>query len=137
MNIAGMSVKGKTLSIVIFSVVDGQFAIVKTTPKIELGSSDSQDEMKAFNTILGSFIRENHIDTVYLKSRSKKGQFSGGVDGFKIEAMLQLLPVPLVLISPQTIAAAKRKVEMTTPVSIHLYQAEAYETAYCGFMKNA
>ena len=132
-----MSVKSRTLAIVVFRIEKGNYQMLDATPKIELTDSDSQSEMKLFKSILEAFISENHIEMVYLKKRAKKGEFSGGGDGFKIEAILQIMPIPLHLISPQTIASVKRKTEISIPESLNKYQIEAFETAYCAYKKNA
>ena len=71
---------------------------------IAVATLDDDDEaanVKVFAAQVASFVRENSIDRIAIKKRSKKGEFAGGPTTFKIEGVFQLLEnCEVTLLSP-------------------------------------
>ncbi len=85
---------------------------------------------------MASFVRENAIDRIAIKKRSKKGEFAGGPTTFKIEGVFQLLEsCEVTLLSPQTINAQSKKHDFELPGTLNKYQHEAYKAACSALMK--
>ena len=102
-------------------------------PKIVLADDENPDEVKAFKEAMYAFLRENHVEQIAIKKRSKRGDFVGGPVSFKLEGLVQLYPeCDVVLISAQTISAAKRNHAPVAPQCINKYQHTAFETAFAG-----
>jgi len=98
---------------------------------IPLTDDENQEEVKAFSVSLFAFFRENKVDQVAIKKRSKSGKYCGGPVGFKLEAIAQLYnDCPVVLIAPQTVAKIQKKFTPKVPVELYKYQSEAFNTAY-------
>ena len=51
---------------------------------------ENPDEVKAFRDSMFAFFRENQVALVVIKKRGKKGEYSGGPVGFKLEGIIQL-----------------------------------------------
>ena len=78
--------------------------------KIKLEDDESSELVKSFYDSVVHFIKDNHIDTVVIKKRAKKGRMAGGAISFKMEALIQLNGIAEVeFVSGQGIAAAHKK----------------------------
>ena len=137
MRVAGMTIKGKTIAISVLDSMDKNYEYFKTIPKLEISDSDSQEELKQLAQSLNAFIGENQIDIIYIKKRGKKGEYAGGADSFKIEAVIQLLNTSVVLLAPTTIASSNKGITVKGSESIFGYQEDSLKTAYAGMAKNA
>lgn len=118
-----------------FVVLDGTKAAYSHVPaapaKIVLADDENPEEVKAFKEAIYAFLRENHVEQVAIKKRGKRGEFTGGPVSFKLEGLVQLYPeCGVVLVSPQTISAAKRNHAPVAPQCINKYQHTAFETAF-------
>ncbi|MBI5847199.1 MAG: DUF3010 family protein [Nitrospirae bacterium] len=105
--------------------------IAVNPPKIVLANDENPEEVKAFQDTAYAFLRENGVETIAIKKRNKRGEFSGGPVSFKLEGVIQLYAgCPVSLFSPQTIAAAQRNYTPVIPTGIRKYQQFAFETAF-------
>lgn len=137
MKICGIEIKG---SEAIFAVATFHNNVLEhlplTTKKIALEDDDESSNVKAFAALVETFVRNNGIEHVVIKKRSKKGEFAGGPTTFKIEGVLQLLsPCDVSLVSPQTVSAQHKKHDFAFATSLNKYQHEAYKTACSALMK--
>jgi hypothetical protein len=77
-----------------------------------------------------NFVRNNHINTIVLKKRAKKGQMAGGAVSFKLEALIQLNGIAeVVFVSGQGIAAANKRNPFVIPDELRRYQEDAFLAA--------
>ena len=92
MNICGIEIKGSE-AIIAVAALDGSTLshVPLATKKIALEDDDEAANVKLFAAQVASFVRENSVDRITIKKRSKKGEFAGGPTTFKIEGILQLL----------------------------------------------
>lgn len=129
----GIEIKSREAILVIVEArEDGLHFIDSKTRRIALADDDSQDSVKLFLTTMEAFLRNNQIQNLALKKRSKKGDFAGGPMTFKIEALLQINSVcPVQLLAGPTIAASNRLNNFALPAGLNKYQEEAYFTACC------
>lgn len=137
MKICGIEIKG---SEAIFAVASLQNSTLEhlalATKKIALEDDDESSNVKAFAALVDAFIRDNGIQQLAIKKRSKKGEFAGGPTTFKIEGILQLLnECNVMLVSPQTVSAQHKKHDFVLATSLNKYQHEAYKTACSALMK--
>jgi hypothetical protein len=132
MKICGIEIKGSEAILAVASLDDqGLTHVALATKKIALDDDD-----KVFAAQVASFIRENSIDRIAIKKRSKKGEFAGGPTTFKIEGVFQLLEnCEVTLLSPQTINAQNKKFDFELPATLNKYQHEAYKAACSALMK--
>lgn len=99
--------------------------------KLKLTDDENSDELRAFRDSIFAFFRENNVSLIAIKKRGKKGDFSGGPVGFKLEGIIQLYEdCPVRLVAAQTISAKQKKESPDKPNSLLKYQYVAFETAY-------
>ncbi|PMR74058.1 DUF3010 family protein [Billgrantia endophytica] len=136
--VCGVELKGHEA---IFTIVekkdDGGFVVKPIdTKKIALKDSESRESIKEFKEQINNFIADNNVETVCIKKRSKKGEFSGGADTFIMEAMIQDSDAKDVkLVSPQAVSAYQKKNNIVAPDELNKYQHNAYLTAVTGANK--
>ena len=137
MNICGIEIKGSE-AIIAVAALDGSNLshVPLATKKIALDEDDEAANVKLFAAQVASFVRENSIDRIAIKKRSKKGEFAGGPTTFKIEGILQLLDgCEVTLLSPQTINAQAKMHNFELPGTLNKYQHEAYKAACSALVK--
>jgi len=137
MKVCGIEIKGSE-AIIAVAALDGQTLshLHLNTKKIALDDDDEAANVKVFAAQVASFVRENAIDRIVIKKRSKKGEFAGGPTTFKIEGVFQLLDsCEVTLLSPQTINAQAKKHGYELPATLNKYQHEAYKAACAALLK--
>ena len=137
MKLCGIEIKGSEAIIAVASL-DGSTLghVALATKKIALEDDEDAANVKLFAAQVASFVRENSIDRIAIKKRSKKGEFAGGPTTFKIEGVFQLLEgVEVTLLSPQTINAQNKKHNFELPATLNKYQHEAFKTACSALLK--
>jgi hypothetical protein len=139
MKICGIEIKGSEAIFAVATLQQGSPEhLAIATKKIALEDDDESANVKAFAALVERFVRDNGIDRIAIKKRSKKGEFAGGPTTFKIEGVLQLLSdCQVALVSPQTVSAQSKKFDVALPASLNKYQHEAYKTACALLMKAA
>ena len=137
MKVCGIEIKGSEAIIAVASLDDHVLShAALATKKIALDDDEDAANVKVFAAQVASFVRENSIDRIAIKKRSKKGEFAGGPTTFKIEGVLQLLDgVEVTLLSPQTINAQNKKHNFDLPATLNKYQHEAFKTACSALVK--
>ncbi|TVT86628.1 DUF3010 family protein [Pseudomonas sp. H3(2019)] len=137
MKFCGIEIKGSEAIFAVASL-DNQVLthVALNTKKIALDDDDEAANVKAFAAQVGTFVRDNGIERIAIKKRSKKGEFAGGPTTFKIEGVFQLLDnCEVTLLSPQTINAQNKKFDFELPATLNKYQHEAYKAACSALMK--
>ena len=134
MTICGIEIKGSEAIIAV--AAQDLTHVALATKKIALDDDDEAANVKVFAAQVASFVRENAIDRIAIKKRSKKGEFAGGPTTFKIEGVFQLLEsCEVTLLSPQTINAQNKKFDFALPATLNKYQHEAYKAACSALVK--
>jgi len=132
MTICGIEMFGSEARLVLLNGDKSTFLHAKANPKkLKLTNDENPDEVKAFRDSIFAFFRENNVTLIAIKKRGKKGDFSGGPVGFKLEGIIQLYDdCPVKLVAAQTISAKQKKESPDKPGSLLKYQYVAFETAY-------
>jgi len=131
MKVCGIEIKGSEAILAVAEVkAESIVHLPLETKKIALDDDDNSSHVKSFSSLIEGFVRDNHINSIAIKKRGKKGEYAGGPTTFKIEGVIQLLEnCDVNLLSPQTISAAKKKHCFNLPDSLNKYQHEAFITA--------
>ena len=85
MKVCGIEIKGSEAIIAVATLegsTPGHLALA--TKKIALDDDEDAANVKVFAAQVASFVRENSIDRIAIKKRSKKGEFAGGPTTFKL-----------------------------------------------------
>ena len=132
MVVCGLEMVASEVRLVVLSGTKADFLHVNVDPrKLPLADDENATEMKAFRDSLYAFFRENRVERISIKKRSKKGEYAGGPVGFKMEAITQLYTDSDVgLVTPQAIAATVKRNEPEVPTTIRGYQKTAFEAAF-------
>ena len=132
MRVCGEEIKGSCANLVVLEKAEGLPLIVKAVPKLSIQNDHSQEEVKTFLSTFVAFVRDNAVEQVYIKLRNKKGEFAGGPAGFKLEGLIQLLSIPVLLLSPVKIAKATKAIDASLLSGVFAYQENALRVAYAG-----
>lgn len=132
MTICGIEMSASEVRLVLLQGEKENFTLVDTeSRKIKLTDDADQDEVKAFRDSIFAYFHENQVSQIVIKKRGKKGDFSGGPVGFKLEGIIQLYDeCPVTLVAPQTISAVQKKYDIEKPQELMKYQYTAFETAF-------
>lgn len=134
MLVCGLEMAASEVRLVVLSGTKDDFIHLNIEPrKFPLADDENAIEMRAFRDSLYAFFRENRVERVSIKKRSKKGDYAGGSVGFKMEAITQLYTdSEVVLVTPQAIASAIKRNGPELPAALRAYQKTAFEAAFCG-----
>jgi len=132
MTICGIEMSASEVRLVLLEGEKENFTLIDTEPrKIKLSDDADQDEVKAFRDSIFAYFHENQVSEIVIKKRGKKGDFSGGPVGFKLEGIIQLYEeCPVTLAAPQTISAVQKKYGIEKPQDLRKYQYTAFEAAF-------
>jgi len=132
MTTCGIEMNGSEARLVLLDGDKSSFSHTDVKPKkLKLTDDESPEEVRAFRDSIFAFFRENNVTLIAIKKRGKKGDYSGGPVGFKLEGIIQLYEdCPVRIVAPQTIAAARKKDSPDRPITLFKYQYNAFETAY-------
>lgn len=102
--------------------------------KIQCPNPDSANDLKYFQKTFSKLAEDYQIDHIVIRARQKKGKFSGGANGFKLEAALQLMPnLQTILLNATTQKAALKKYPLPVLFSetgLKKFQEPAFMTAF-------
>lgn len=132
MTICGIEMFGSEARLVLLQGDKSDYWHVDVKPKkLILADDENPEEVRAFRDSIFAFFRENDVTLIAIKKRGKKGEYSGGPVGFKLEGIIQLYEdCSVKLVAAQTISAAQRKDSPDKPETLLKYQHNAFETAY-------
>lgn len=138
MKVCGIEITGNEALIAVAEFCDESIAHVELeTKRIALKDDEDVDHIKSFCALINGLVRDNGIDTIAIKKRSKKGKFAGGPVTFKIEGIIQLTgDCTVSLLSSPTVSASNKKYSFGIPDSLNKYQHEAFLTACTMIMKS-
>ncbi|WP_413437889.1 DUF3010 family protein [Sulfuriferula sp. GW1] len=138
MKVCGIEIKGSEAIIAVAEIEDGEISHSQLdTKRIALQDDEDTGQVKSFSALVSGFARDNTIECIAIKKRSKKGEFAGGPVTFKIEGIIQLAgDCGVILLPSATISAANRKYKFDIPKSLNKYQHEAFLTACTAIMKS-
>ncbi len=133
MKICGVEIKGSEAILAVIDIENEQAVFVDVGPKkIALKNDEDPGAVKSFFERFWGFIRDNHIDRVVIKKRSRRGEYAGGAVTFKIEGLIQLIDgCSIDLIDAQTITAVQKERRHKLPVNLNRYQEQAFLAAIC------
>ncbi len=132
MIVCGIEVTASEARLVVLKGTKASYSHLGASPaQLPLENDEKPAEVKAFMDAIHAFLRDNKVERVAIKKRAKRGQYAGSPVSFKMEGLIQLYSeCDIVLVSPQTISAAKRKQSPVAPDDISDDQQVAFETAF-------
>ncbi|MCZ4280283.1 DUF3010 family protein [Kiloniella laminariae] len=136
MKVCGVELKGNEAILVLLQGQEACFELLDhVTRKITLKDSDCAAEVSLFRKAVDDFMANNRVEKILIKKRAKKGKFAGGPDTFKMEALIQIISGPeVVLVSPQALATMEKKRSISFPAPLLKYQQTAFLAGVWGLV---
>lgn len=129
--ICGIELKSTGAMIAVIRTENNSIAYIDTDPmKINIDNDENISNVRSFYDTFCNFVRTNHIDTVVIKKRAKRGKMAGGAVSFKLEGLIQLNGiVPVDFTTAQKIAQVQKRTPIAFPSELKRYQEQAYLAA--------
>ncbi|MFY8349570.1 DUF3010 family protein [Pseudoalteromonas sp. SSM20] len=135
MRTCGVEIKGSEALICVLAKDNDVFDIrdVRQT-RFVLPNSKDAESIRKFQFDFAKLMQDYQVDTIAIKERQQKGKFAGSAQGFKLEAVLQLIDgMRVVLLNPTEMKEQLKK----NPIPIDFedtglkkFQETAFVTAY-------
>ncbi|BBP46012.1 hypothetical protein THMIRHAS_13850 [Thiosulfatimonas sediminis] len=135
MRVLGVEIASKDINIALLETQNGMFYLPECRArKLTCHNVDKSSDLQYFQKSVAKLIEDYKIDQIVIRERMRKGKFAGSAEGFKLEAVLQLIhQCEVVLMNSATQSAIAKKFPMTIPFAetgLKKFQQQAFEVAY-------
>ena len=134
MLVCGVELKGREAILCLLKLDDGVFMVPDCRQRLfTVSPSDSTDSMRDFHFAFSKLMEDYNVEELVIIERDQKGKFMGSATSFKLEAVLQLIDLPVRMIKPtQVKALIKRNPIQVDFNSLELkkFQQPAFNAAY-------
>lgn len=133
--VCGVEISGNDANIVLLEGNKSGYLIIKSEfKKVRIDDDLNQSQIKSFHEAIENFIHQSNVDKLCIRRPAISNKFSASPTAFKIEAVLQLVSVPVELLHHAKIASLIKKstIPEETYKEIHKYQRAAFDVAFCG-----
>ena len=134
MRVCGVELKGGEAIISLLSYEGETYNVPDCRQKsFAISNSESTETMREFHFAFGKLIEDYRVDEIVIIQREQKGKGAGSVTSFKLEALIQILPVAVSIVSP---VAIKEQLKRNPPqvdfegLELKRFQKNAFEAAY-------
>ena len=134
MQVCGIELKGSEAILCLLDHDRGAFTVIDCRQRqFAVSKSASTDSIRNFQFAIKQLLQDYQVDEVVIIERQQKGKLAGSATSFKLEAAIQLLEVPVHLITPATI---KEQLKLTPPpadsesLGLKKFQQPAFNAAY-------
>lgn len=130
--VGGVDIKGSDAVIVLLEGTKESPRLVPTKiVKIPLGDHTEQDCVHSFRNVIETLLSEYNVTNVCIRGRASKGHYAASGESFKVEAIIQLMDIPVLIVPYNTLKAAEKKhPNAIGQVEIHKYQSRAFWAAF-------
>lgn len=130
MIVCGVDIKSKD-AIIILARKDSDIVDIVdcSTKKISLENDQDAKFLFSMKAAIEALAQQNSIDKFIVKTRKSWGKAASGGITFKIEVLFQMSGIPVVFVSPPTLAKFKKSNLGGFPSNIFGYQEDAYRAA--------
>lgn len=135
MRVLGIELSANDAIVALVEYSTGMFYLPECRARrIECRNPDNAGDLRYFQKSLVKLVEDYKIDRIVVRERMKKGKFAGGANGFKLEAVIQLIDSCEVrLMNTTEQKAIFKKYPMTVPFAetgLKKFQQGAFEIAY-------
>ncbi len=139
MKVCGIEIKGSEAIICLLSLENDVFLIPDCRArKLMFPKNGTADDLKAFQFSFKKLMQDYQIKEVVIRERPTKGKFAGGAVGFKLEAAMQLVEEPnVILMTPVAIKESLKRNPIPVPFAetgLKVFQETAFNTAFAFLM---
>lgn len=134
MRICGIELKGAEAIICLLDYNQGAFSAVECRQRM-FSVSDAQSTMgiRQFQFAFAKLIEDYKIEHVTIIERQQKGKFAGSATSFKLESAIQLLELPVELITSSQIKEMYKRNPLDVTIAdlgLKKFQQQAFDAAY-------
>lgn len=134
MLVCGVELKGKEAILTLLSLDKGVFLVQDCRQRaFTVSPSYSAQSMKDFSFAFTKLIEDYKIKEVAILGRDQKGKFMGSATSFKLEAVLQLLDIPVTVMTSVDIKAQIKRNPILVDIDslgLKTFQKPAFKVAY-------
>ncbi|WP_319381513.1 DUF3010 family protein [Thiomicrorhabdus sp.] len=135
MRVLGVELTGNDAVVALVEYSNGMFYLPECRARrVECRNPDSAGDLRYFQKSIAKLIEDYKVDQLVIRERMKKGKFAGGANGFKLEAVIQLIDnCEVLLMTGTTQKAIFKKYPMTIPFAetgLKKFQQGAFDIAY-------
>jgi hypothetical protein len=134
MKVCGVELKGGEAIISLLSYEGETYNVPDCRQKsFAISNSAQTDAIREFHFAFSKLLEDYRVDEVVIIEREQKGKGAGSVTSFKLEAVIQVIGLPVTFISPVTIKAQlKRNPPQVDFEGLDLkrFQRNAFDAAY-------
>ncbi|MBN2647275.1 MAG: DUF3010 family protein [Thiotrichales bacterium] len=135
MRVLGIELVGSEAVVALVEWQNGFFYLPECRARrVSCRNPDVNDDLRYFQKSLSKLVEDYKIDRIVIRERMKKGKFAGGADGFKLEAVLQLLDnCEVQLMHSATQSAIFKRFPLSiafNETGLKKFQQGAFEMAY-------
>ncbi|SQH76144.1 conserved protein of unknown function [Shewanella benthica] len=134
MRVCGVELKGGEAVINLLSYEGETFNVPDCRQQsFIISHSETTESIREFQFAFKKLMEDYHVDKIVIISREQKGKLAGSATTFKVEAAIQLLDLPVILISPVTV---KERLKRNPPqvdfegLGLKRFQKPAFDAAY-------
>lgn len=134
MRVCGVELKGGEAIICLLSYEGETFNVPDCRQQsFVISHSESTESIRDFHFAFSKLMEDYKVDKVVIVSREQKGKLAGSATSFKAEAAIQLLELPVILMSPVTV---KERLKRNPPMvdfdglGLKRFQNLAFDAAY-------
>ena len=134
MLVCGIELKGKEAILCLLKHDKGVFVIPDCRQKLfTVSNSGTTEGIREFSFAVAKLVEDYKIEQIAIVARDQKGKFMGSATSFKLEAVLQLLDVPVAMVTnaqmKQQISRNPIQVDFDS-LGLKTFQKPAFNVAY-------
>ncbi|GGI96576.1 hypothetical protein GCM10007978_37790 [Shewanella hanedai] len=134
MRVCGVELKGGEAVVCLLSYEGETFNVPDCRQQsFVISHSEATESIRDFHFAFSKLMQDYHVDKIVIIAREQKGKLAGSATSFKAEAAIQLLELPVILMSPVTV---KERLKRNPPLvdfdglDLKRFQKPAFDVAY-------
>ncbi|NRA22380.1 MAG: DUF3010 family protein [Oceanospirillaceae bacterium] len=134
MRICGVELKGAEAIICLLDYDNGAYSVADCRQRsFSVSQSQTTQAIRDFQFSFAKLIEDYKIEAVVITERMQKGKFAGSATSFKLEATLQLLDLPVNMLSTTEIKEMIKRNPLDVGINdlgLKKFQQAAFSVAY-------
>ena len=134
MRVCGVELKGGEAVLCLLAYDNSVFSVLECRQRlISVSQSASTDAIRDFHFAFTKLMQDYHVDSVVIIERHQKGKLAGSATSFKLETAIQLIDIPVELITPLKIKEQIKRNKLWVDfdsLELKKFQKPAFEAAY-------
>ena len=134
MLVCAVELKGREAILSLLSLDGGAFVVPNCRQRLfTVSPSETVESMRDFSFAFAKLMEDYKVEEVVVIEREQKGKFMGSATSFKLEAVIQLLDMPVNMISTSQVKAqiSRNPVQVDfNTLDLKKFQKPAFSAAY-------